>query len=89
MFNDIHIELNKLGFKRTNWDLIYNHASLGTNSKPGRNKFGKRNKSKVVKASIGVITTWVKPSNMPKRVSRAKHRSRTILADVIHKTKHY
>ena len=89
MFNDIHIELNKLGFNCTNWDRIYNHASLGTNSKPERNKFGKRNKSKVIKASIGVITTWVKPENMPKKASKPKFRTNTILADVIHKTKHY
>ena len=89
MYIDIDNALIKLGFRMTNWDRIYNHASLGTNSKPERNKFGKRNKSKVITAPIGVITTWIKPENMPKKASKPKYRTNTILADVIHKTKHY
>ena len=89
MFNDIDNELVKLLPRTMDWDRLAGHARRGTHSKVSYNKFGKRNKAKLITATDSNILTWISPNNMPKKISRPKHRTKTILADVIHKTKHY
>ena len=89
MFNDINSELVKLLPRTMDWDRLAGHARQGTHSKASYNKFGKRNKARLITATDNKILTWVSPNAMPKKVSRAKHRTRTILADVIHKSTHY
>ena len=89
MFHDIDIELLKLQPRSMDWDRLAGHARAGTHAKVTYNKFGKRNKARLIKATDHKILSWISPNAMPKKVSKAKHRTRTILADVIHKTKHY
>lgn len=90
MFNDIDRELLKLIKPRAmNWNRIQENIELGTSTKPERNKFGKRNKSRLITPNDNKTLVFVPAHKMPKKISRPKHRTRTILADVLHKTKHY
>ena len=93
MFHDIDNELVKLLPRTMDWDRLAGHARRGTHSKLSYNKFGKRNKARLITATDSTILTWISPNNMPKKGTRAKHRTKTIFADLFAKgyakTTHY